>query len=144
LHLTNKRALISHHEGRVPHAYHDSLGFLTIGVGHLIDRRKGGALPEHVINALLTYDIEKHETEMLHHLPWAKDLDPVRFAVLVDMAFNLGTQGLLGFKNTLAAVKENRWEDAEKGMLASKWATQVGGRARRLGTMMRTGEWPTV
>lgn len=35
-------------EGNVPYAYSDSLGYLTIGVGFLIDKRKGGRLPEAV------------------------------------------------------------------------------------------------
>lgn len=35
-------SLLTSDEGRVPHAYQDHLGYWTIGVGHLIDRRKGG------------------------------------------------------------------------------------------------------
>lgn len=142
--MNNLRSLIELHEGRVPYAYQDSLGFWTVGVGHLIDRRKGGRLPDHIIDALLDYDIERHSAELFEALPWVKDLDEVRRTVLIDMTFNLGIGGLLGFKNTLRAIKENRWEDAAKGMLASKWATQVGSRAVRLADMMRTGQWPTV
>jgi lysozyme len=55
------------------------------------------------------------------------------------MAFNLGVPGLLKFKNTLRAVREGRFEDAAKGMLASKWARQVKGRAVRLAQVMKTG-----
>lgn len=142
--MNSLRSLIELHEGRVPYAYQDSLGFWTIGVGHLVDRRKGGRLPDHIVDALLDYDIERHSAELFKALPWAKDLDEVRQTVLIDMTFNLGIHGLLGFKNTLRAVKEKRWEDAAKGMLASKWATQVGSRAVRLADMMRTGEWPVV
>jgi len=140
--MNNKRDLIALHEGRVPHAYQDSLGYWTIGVGHLIDRRKGGRLPEHIIDALLDYDIELHEGELTRALPWVDNLDPVRRTVLIDMAFNLGIKGLLGFKNTLAAVKDGRWDDAASGMLASKWASQVKSRAVRLADMMRSGRWP--
>ena len=31
-------------EGCVLHAYPDHLGFLTLGIGRLIDRRKGGGI----------------------------------------------------------------------------------------------------
>ena len=34
-------------EGRVSHVYKDSLGYYTIGIGHLVDQRKGGRSEEH-------------------------------------------------------------------------------------------------
>lgn len=140
--LNNVRDLIEFHEGNVPHAYQDSLGYWTIGVGHLIDKRKGGKLPESIVDALLDWDIKEHSRDLFRALPWIMDLDEVRKAVLVDMSFNLGVAGLLQFKNTLAAVKESRWNDAARGMLASRWASQVGARALRLADMMRSGRWP--
>jgi lysozyme len=39
-------------------------------------------------------------------------------------------KGLLEFKNTLAFIKAGDWERAANGMLASKWAKQVGMRAK--------------
>lgn len=134
--------LIERHEGRVHHAYEDSLGYLTIGVGHLIDRRKGGKLPDPIVDILLEHDIQEHKKDMLAALPWANDLDEVRQAVLVDMAFNLGVNGLLGFKNTLESVRTGQYTKAAGQMLQSKWAKQVGSRATRLAMMMETGVWP--
>jgi len=135
-------ALLSQHEGRVAHAYQDSLGYWTIGVGHLIDKRKGGRLPEEIIDALLDYDMRKHWLELLEALPWVERLDDVRQAVLLDMAFNLGVPGLLKFKNTLRYVERGDYKLASSGMLASLWARQVKSRANRLSRMMETGEWP--
>lgn len=142
LNKAKAREILGLHEGRVPHCYVDSLGYYTIGVGHLIDKRRGGRLPEHIIDLLLDHDIEEKWKEVCNSLPWVADLDPVRKHVLLDMAFNLGVAGLLGFKNTLAAVKEKRWDDAAHGMLASKWSKQVGYRSLRLADMMRSGKWP--
>lgn len=139
---TNLRDLLSLHEGRVPFAYKDSLGYLTIGVGHLVDKAKGGKLPEHIIDLLLDYDIQKHQAELASALPWVMGLDAVRLAVLTDMAFNLGVPGLLKFKDTLRAVQERRWKDAAREMLASTWASQVGRRSARLSQMMESGTWP--
>lgn len=135
------RAQLSRDEGRIPHAYQDSLGFWTIGVGHLIDAHKGGRLPEHIIDALLDYDIQEHTKELFARLPWISELDPARQAVLINMAFNLGVQGLLTFANTLAFIKAKEYEAAAKNMLLSKWAQQVGPRATRLAKQMETGEW---
>lgn len=139
--VTNVRQLIELHEGRVPHAYEDSLGYLTIGIGHLIDQRKGGRLPDPIIDALFEHDLHEHANELFAHLSWARDLDPVRQAVLVDMYFNL-RRGLLGFKETLRHFEAGQWDAAASAMLDSKWARQVKDRAQRLAKMVRTGEWP--
>lgn len=140
--MTKLQSLIEDHEGRVPYAYQDSLGYWTIGVGHLIDRRKGGSLPDHIIDALFEHDLTHYKRKVEAALPWFKELDEVRQAVLVDMAFNLGITGLLGFQKTLTAVRERRWKDAAAAMLQSRWAQQVGRRALRLSDMMRSGLWP--
>ena len=134
-------AQLKRDEGVVPHAYQDSLGFWTIGVGHLIDQRKGGKLPDFIVDVLLEHDIEHHGKELFTALPWVKDLDPARQGVLINMAFNLGVNGLLGFANTLAAIKARDFAGAADRMLQSKWASQVGPRATRLALQMRTGEW---
>ena len=140
--INNLRSLIELHEGRIPYCYADSLGNLTIGVGHLVDKAKGGKLPEDIIDALLDHDIRVHAEELRRELPWVKDLDPVRYAVLVDMAFNLGVPGLLLFRNTLGAIKAGDMAGAAESMLKSRWATQVGSRAKRLAGMLVSGQWP--
>lgn len=127
-------------EGVVPYAYQDSLGYWTIGVGRLIDRRKGGRLRDDEIDYLLKSDIEELYGLLDEKLPWWRKLDPVRQRVIVNMAFNLGVAGLLGFRNTLKAIEAGDWKRAAAGMLASKWATQVGERARRLARMMLNGK----
>lgn len=124
-------------EGVIRSAYPDSLGWLTIGVGRLIDARKGGGLSDDEIDFLLRNDVVKVRAELDVALPWWRGLDPVRQRVLQNMAFNLGIPGLLTFKNTLAAMKAGDWDRAAAGMLASKWASQVGERATRLARMMK-------
>lgn len=124
------------HEGRRRKPYTDTVGKLTIGVGHNLSDR---GLSDRVIDIILHEDIEDHWYELVTALPWVKGLDDVRQRVLLDMAFNLGIPKLLGFKNTLAAVERGDYEAAKAGMLNSKWATQVGHRAIRLAEMMESG-----
>ena len=140
--LTRLRTLLTKHEGVVEHAYQDSLGYWTIGVGHLIDKRKGGKLPAPFIEALLDYDIMEKARPLYDKLPWMLRLDEVRQIVLLDMAFNLGVEGLLKWKNTLADVQHGRYKEAAQRMRGSLWARQVKSRAVRLCRMMETGEWP--
>lgn len=128
-------------EGVVEHAYEDSLGYLTIGVGFLIDKKKGGRIPEPVIDFWLQYEIREKRSELIASLPWFTKLDDARQSVLLNMAFNLGTTGLLSFKKTLALVESGKYSDAAKEMLNSRWANQVGKRADRLSRQMQTGQW---
>lgn len=128
-------------EGEVLHAYSDSLGFLTIGVGRLIDKRKGGGITAEESAYLLANDIEKRLKELERRLPWFNRLDEPRRAVLANMSFQLGVDGLLGFTNTLAMVERGDYEGAAAGMLNSLWARQTPARAKRLSEQMRTGQW---
>ena len=91
-------------EGVVSHAYQDSLGFWTIGVGRLVDRRRGGGLSEAEIDLLLSNDVERVQAAVEAKLPWSRGLSPARRRVLLNLAFNLGVEGLLGFRRTLKAV----------------------------------------
>lgn len=64
-----------------------------------------------------------------------------RQAVLISMAYQMGADGLSEFINTLKAVSEKRWADAQAGMLASKWAKQTPARASRQANQMLSGNW---
>lgn len=146
--MNSLRGLIELHEGRVPYAYQDSLGYWTIGVGHLIDRRKGGHLPPSVIDLLLDLDIAEHQAKLLNAQPWVADLDPVRQAVLFDMTFNLGVEpfdgdGYKDWPIFVGQVRTGKYDAAAANMLKTLWARQVGQRAIRLSQMMRTGMWPS-
>ena len=129
-------------EGNRAAAYQDHLGFWTIGVGRLIDSRKPGAgLRPDEIDYLLKNDIADRVTALTKALPWFSALDEARRGVLINMAFQLGTAGLLGFKSTLALVAAGKYAEAAEQMLKSKWATQTPARAKRLAEQMKTGEW---
>lgn len=73
--------------------------------------------------------------------PWVAMLDVVRASVLVNMAFQLGVDGLAGFPNTLGLVKSGNYSAASTNMLASKRARQTPARAQRLARQMATGGW---
>lgn len=145
--VNSARALIALHEGRVPHAYQDSLGYWTIGVGHLIDKRKGGRLPDAIIDALFDYDLAEKRRELSAARPWVAGLSDVRQAVLLDMAFNLGIEPFDGdgFKDWpmfIEQVKRGDYAAAAANMRSTLWASQVKQRAIRLAEMMETNQWP--
>jgi len=90
---------------------------------------------------LLDNDILQKSAQLTQALPWIEHLDYVRRGALINMCFNLGIYGLLGFKKALAAIQAGEWELAAEEMLDSKWHTQVGSRAERLAKQMKTGLW---
>lgn len=128
-------------EGEVLHEYKDHLGYSTIGVGRLIDKRKGGGITEEESAYLLNNDVTKIVEQLDKRLSWWTKLDDARKGVLVNMAFQMGVDGLLGFKNTLKMIESGQYEAAARGMLQSKWALQTPSRAKRMAEQMRTGIW---
>ena len=124
-------------EGFVGHAYQDSEGYWTIGYGRLIDERLGGGITECEAEVLLDYDIRRALADLDHALPWWRELPSSWQRGLVNMCFNLGLTRLLGFKRMLAALQAGDGDRAADEALDSKWARQVGARARRVAALYR-------
>lgn len=116
--------------------YRCSAGKLTIGYGRNIEDN-GISIGE--AEFMLDNDVKSVIQQLSVKIPWINTLTENRQVVLVDMAFNLGIGGLLLFKNTLAIIQKGEYEAAAKAMLQSKWATQVGNRAKALSELMRLG-----
>lgn len=130
--------LVSEEEGRVPHVYQDNLGFWTIGVGALVDARKGGRLCDEAIDAQLEHDL-KAARERAAALSGFDQCNEVRQAVIVSMCFQLGSLATwTHFRNALAAGDYSAAADAG---LDSLWARQTPARAQRQMAMLRSGEW---
>lgn len=118
--------------------YKDSVGKVTIGYGRNLD---DVGISQYEAELLLQHDLINASQVLRENLPWTEGLDEVRRAVLVNMSFNMGIHGLMGFKNTLALVQSGDYDRAAEQMMQSKWAAQVGPRAHRLAVQMRSGEW---
>lgn len=112
------------------------IGHPTVGIGRALDR-KGLSKPETVY--LCNNDIDGVDAELNEAFQWYAPLDPVRSNVLASMAFNMGATGLLAFHNMLSFIQQGRYAQAAEEMLTSRWAGQVGARAKRLALRMRTG-----
>lgn len=128
-------------EDEVLHAYKDHLGYLTIGVGRLIDKRKGGGITREESRYLLNNDILRKTEEVSKAIPFYSKLNEARQGVLISMAFQMGTAGLLEFENTLKFIEAGKYREASQGMMNSLWARQTPARARRMAKQMETGEW---
>jgi len=126
-------------EGYKYEIYLDHLGYPTMGVGHLIlesdeehGKEVGTAISEQRIMECLHADIDIVCKELDRGLSWWRGLSDNHRRVLANMCFNLGLPRLSGFKKFLAAMEEGDMDTAAEEMMDSKWATQVGDRAKRL------------
>ena len=134
------RQLITKHEGYRQHAYLDSLGYTTIGIGRCIAPGSKG-LSKLEASFLLSNDIDECLAD-LKTFPWFDGLNEARQAALCDMRFNLGPSRLRRFEKMLAAIEAGDFVEASKQALASQWANQVGRRSKTIAKMIESGEWP--
>jgi len=147
------------HEGMVLTVYQDTLGIDTIGIGRNLKDR--GISPEELAymdipNMAIVYtegiseadarylamnDIKIVENELSQVHKCVDNLDAVRQLILMDMAFNMGVPRLCKFKKMWNAIHEGNFDAASLEMMDSRWARQVGSRARKLSDAMKSGEF---
>ena len=135
--LVKLRKELIRDEGFRRAAYQDHLGYWTIGIGRMIDKRRGGGITRDEANYLLTVDIVKIETALDKRIPWWREASPNQQRALLNMAFQMGVGGLMKFKRTLAMAKRGDWNQAATNALKSRWARQTPTRAKRVAALMR-------
>jgi lysozyme len=127
-------------EGEVLHAYPDTEGFITVGVGRMIDPKRGGGISREESRYLLTNDIRKWMA-IAGQWPWFDRLDWPRQGVIVCMLHQLGAKGVSGFRKMLEAMERKDYAEAAQQMLNSVWHGQTPERCERMAQIMKIGEW---
>lgn len=124
-------------EGWRPFAYQDHLGFWTIGYGFLVDERKGVGLPKPVAEFWLQYAVNERLAELRRRWPAfdAQHKDVQR--ALGNLVYQLGVNGVLGFRKMLAALEAGDRTAAAEAALDSKWHQQTPARAKRVAALIR-------
>jgi lysozyme len=125
--------LLQRHEGWRSKYYKDSLGNDTIGYGFCL---KYIELPK-IIGKLWLQKLIAEKKNQLMEFDWFRDLDQSRQAVIIDLVYNIGINGVLSFKKMIAELKNKNYELAATEMLNSHWAEQVGSRATDLAAIVR-------
>lgn len=131
--------LLIKHEGLVLKPYRDTVGKLTIGVGHNLD---DNGISRAIAMRILEDDINAVVHELMGY-PWFVQLDDVRQDAITDMGFNMGVPTLLEFQKMIACLERKDFSGAVKEAMDSRWARQVGhGRSGDITHMLMTGEYP--
>ena len=133
--------MLRRHEGVETHAYKCTAGKITIGVGRNIDPAGGIGLSDDEIEYLLENDIARCAEELGREFPWFSGLDDVRRDAIINLCFNIGITSLRNFVMANGAMARDDYDEASAQYYQSKWAGQVGNRAKEICAMIRTGEY---
>lgn len=118
------------------HPYIDTVGKLTIGYGRNLE---DNGISQEEANFLFDNDFHLCERQLAQCSWYAEQPEGVQ-AALINMCFNLGLPRLKGFKRMIAALEAKNYTVAAQEALNSKWATQVGQRAKDVAVMLREGK----
>jgi lysozyme len=118
-------------------------GHPTIGWGRALDVR---GVNRDEANCLLENDLahvikQLPETIINGGYTFWNPLSKLRKGVLVDMAYNMGTGGLLEFKQMLAALEQQDYDEAALQIEDSHFFTQTGIRGKHDYCLMKLDRW---
>lgn len=128
--------MIERHEGRRKTVYMDSVNIPTIGVGRNL---RNVGLSDDEIDYIFRNDLNRAEGACIRIFPSWATFTALRQAAFMDMAFNLGEEGLKGFTKLVAAAEAGDWKAVFNAALSSKWAQQTGTRAMEVATTLMNG-----
>lgn len=128
-------------EGYRKKPYYCSEGYPTIGIGTKIGPKNASLVyyqfevNEESAKALLQQELDEIIASICK-FPWFQESNQDRRIILMSMAYQMGVNGLLSFRNTLKYITNKEYTKAAENMLVSKWAQQTPQRAKRHAQVM--------
>lgn len=142
--------ILKFEEGYRAKPYIDTEGYPTVAYGIKLGPRGCPienytfAVPEVVGSVWLETLLSNNRLQM-NAIPGIVDAlrhcNEPRSDILYSMAWQMGVEGLAGFKNMLALISQENFTAAASSMLMSKWARQTPNRAKRHADVMRSGSY---
>lgn len=137
--------ILEYEEGYRENPYYCSEGYPTIGIGKKLGPK--GAPLEHyqfkcspeIAELWLAEEVNEIK-EKLFKYEWFQSLDETRKMIIISMAYQMGTSGVLKFKKMIVALQDKDYEEAAKQALDSRWARQTPARAARHSEVLRHGD----
>lgn len=138
--------ILGFEEGFRNKPYLCSEGYVTIGYGTKLHNSKGmnpadfpisvsrGMGEEWLHSEVALKDMKMLRSDVSYTY---RHLDDDRRAIILSMAYQMGTAGVLKFKNMWRELAEGDYYTASVEMLDSRWATQTPERANRHARVMR-------
>ena len=116
-------------EGNKPAPYKDTVGKLTIGIGHNLSDL---GLSPAAIEFIFKEDVARYCRDLDNNIPWWRLMPQRQQRVMLNLCFNLGWGRLSQFRLFLAAMQNARWAAAAGELVNSRWFGQVGLRGPRM------------
>jgi lysozyme len=135
--ISKLEEMLIRHEGKRSLPYECSAGKISVGVGRNLE---DNPLTDDEIMYLLRNDITRSENE-LNRYSWFRMMDDARRDACINLVFNLGLTRFRQFKRMIKAFEDRDYERAADELLDSKYAFQVGQRAKELSDIIRTGKY---
>lgn len=114
-------------------------GWPTVGVGHNLTV----PLSDRAIDMILEDDLQP-ALAAAQSYPWFAGLNEARKLAVVDMAFNLGAGTFAQFGQFHAFLAAGNFNAAADDLTRTAWYGEVGSRAVRIASIIRSGVWITV
>lgn len=132
---TDIKKWIKNNEGLRLKLYKDTVNKWTVGYGRNIE---DNGISKEEADFMFDNDFARCQKELSIYSWYINQPENVQ-AALMNMCFNLGISRLLGFRKMIASLNAKDYTTASIEALDSKWATQVGQRAKDVALMMRQG-----
>ena len=137
---------IKEHEGYRDTVYSDSLGFATVGYGHLVLPTdhfvEGIEYSKDELEAVFDNDFEialLSAEELLEEIDLPElDLKLTIKGIICEMCFQLGKPRVMKFKKMWEGIEEADYNKAADEMIDSNWHSQTTSRCESLAELMRS------
>lgn len=123
-------------EGFKTKVYTCTAGKMTIGIGHNLE---ASGIDEDLLIEQFWRDLERVERGLKLLFARYDNFTDARKLALLQMAFQLGIDGVKKFNKMCVAINAGDWDNAAKEALQSKWASQTPARAHRMASRLITG-----
>ncbi|WP_299085935.1 glycoside hydrolase family protein [uncultured Campylobacter sp.] len=120
---------IKAHEGFSTRIYKDSVGKPTVGYGFLVaalspdelklNGGKAEPMSRETAEKILNLKVAKLQKRVFQCLPWLASKPQSVQDTLIEMAYQLGLAGLMGFRHTLGCIEAGNYAQAAKNLRAS-------------------------
>lgn len=143
------QALVERHEAFRANVYWDGTGapieagaFGNPTVGFGLNVGPSGGMTEGEARTVLWLRLMAIRAQVQNIDKWLASLSPQRQAVVLDVAYNVGVQGWIGFVETRAALQAGDFERAAAELLQSDAARLLPARYDEDARILATGKFP--
>lgn len=148
--IVDAKSLVQVDEGRRVWPYTDTRGNTTWGIGHNLTASPACTEAMELVDKAVDVQFAHDMTAVTQWLSvahrWTRALSrtsPPRYAVMVDICFNVGISGFAEFTEFLGYMRDGLYGKAASDLLGTTAAQELPDRYERLASILESGHWPS-